>query len=90
MEVASPELTEFLDTQGHALVLGGPGAGKTTAALLKARRESEAGQLTPGQRILFLSFARATVARVTERAAGLIPKEVRSLWASPLNMSQPN
>lgn len=67
------DLEPFLSSNGHALVLGGPGSGKTTSALLKAGREIESGLLSVGQHIAFLSFARATVARVAERAAQLLP-----------------
>ena len=47
---------------GHLLVLGGPGSGKTTIALLKAQRRFAA--LKPGQEILFLSFSRAAICQV--------------------------
>jgi DNA helicase-2/ATP-dependent DNA helicase PcrA len=67
------ELEPFLGSNDHALVLGGPGSGKTTAALIKAGREIQSDLLSVGQRIAFLSFARATVGRVAERAADLLP-----------------
>ena len=57
----------------HMLVLGGPGSGKTTIALLKAEALIGEQQLKTGQRVLFLSFARATVARVAEQAGKLLP-----------------
>jgi len=56
---------DVLAAEGHALVQGGPGSGKTTVSILKAGtivRE----QLKRGQRVLFLSFARSTVSRVLE------------------------
>jgi DNA helicase II / ATP-dependent DNA helicase PcrA len=62
----------LLATAENAIVLGGPGSGKTTIALLKANQEIQLGELKPGQRILFLSFARATVARVAQHAETLL------------------
>lgn len=56
---------EVICTDGHQLVTGGPGSGKTTISILKAAKIART-VLRPGQRILFLSFARATVSRVFE------------------------
>lgn len=56
---------EVLATEGHLLVQGGPGSGKTTVSILKAGKIVKEG-LKTGQRVLFLSFARATVSRVLE------------------------
>lgn len=58
------EQKAVLAASGHLLVIGGPGAGKTTISILKAADVSES--LRPGQEVLFLSFARATVSRVIE------------------------
>lgn len=72
MPELTPEKKRLLDTEGHILALGGPGSGKTYIALLKADREIRAGKPLRGQRILFLSFARATVAQVAQQAGKLI------------------
>src|SRR5690349_19490800 len=64
----------ILDATGHTLVTGGPGSGKTTIAIIKALRRIEAG-LRDGQTVLFLSFSRAAVARITEASKREISKE---------------
>ncbi|HHJ0461581.1 TPA: UvrD-helicase domain-containing protein [Legionella pneumophila] len=64
----------LLDEKGHALVIGGPGSGKTTIALKKAIVRIEEG-LKTGQSILFLSFSKAAVARVAESANEWISEE---------------
>ena len=56
---------DILRVEGHALVKGGPGSGKTTVSILKAGKVVSDG-LRPPRRVLFLSFARATVSRVLE------------------------
>lgn len=56
----------------HLLVLGGPGSGKTHVALLKADAILRSSKLLSGQTILFLSFARSTVARLAEKAGSLV------------------
>jgi DNA helicase II / ATP-dependent DNA helicase PcrA len=64
MELTKGQLT-VMEADGHLLVTGGPGSGKTTISILKAAQIAER-DLRPGQKILFLSFARATVSRVVE------------------------
>lgn len=66
---------EILTANGHLLVEGGPGSGKTTIALLKAMKLIDDGLVGLNQKILFLSFARATVARVEEQASHLFNSE---------------
>ncbi len=66
---------EILASNGHILVEGGPGFGKTTIALLKAKDVIDKGLLSKNQKILFLSFARATVGRVEEQAGNLVTNE---------------
>lgn len=74
----SPERERILAATGHVLVTGGPGCGKTTIALRKALVRIQAG-LSSGQRVLFLSFSRAAVARIVEAARHDLPKEARQL-----------
>lgn len=61
----TPTQKEVLAADGPQLVVGGPGSGKTTVSILKAAKLARE-RLRPGQRVLFLSFARATVSRVFE------------------------
>ena len=71
---------DVLAANGHALVQGGPGSGKTTISILKAGNIVKE-RLSRGQHVLFLSFARATVSRVLEAIdeEGGLPREVRRL-----------
>jgi len=66
----------ILDATGHVLVTGGPGSGKTTIALRKAVERIEQG-LEPGQKVLFLSFSRAAVARIVDAAKRDFPCGLR-------------
>lgn len=56
---------EIMATAGYLLVTGGPGSGKTTISIQKAAEIAE-NELKSGQKVLFLSFARATVSRVVD------------------------
>ena len=64
MELTKGQLG-IMQANGHLLITGGPGSGKTTISILKAAQIAEQ-HLQPGQKIIFLSFARATVSRVME------------------------
>ncbi len=61
----SDEQKRVMRADGNLLVLGGPGSGKTTVAILKAGK-LVTESLRPSQKIIFLSFARPTVARIVE------------------------
>jgi DNA helicase-2/ATP-dependent DNA helicase PcrA len=73
----SKEKQRVLDGTGHMLIKGGPGSGKTTIALLKAKSIVETGILRDEQSVLFLSFARSTIARVEQHSQTVIDKETR-------------
>ena len=57
------------------LVQGGPGSGKTTIALLKARR-TVLERLQPEQTVLFLSFSNSAIRRILESAANVLTTEI--------------
>jgi superfamily I DNA/RNA helicase len=73
-----PERQKLLDCNGDAVVVGGPGSGKTTIALKKAVVRIQAG-LSPGQGVLFLSFSRNAVARILQVARLELSREGRVL-----------
>ena len=77
MQLTEKQL-EIMDAEGPLLVTGGPGSGKTSVSILKAAHIAES-DLRPGQKVLFLSFARATVSRVVE-AIEYGQKGVRNLY----------
>ena len=65
----------ILEGTGHMLVVGGPGSGKTTIALLKGRR-AVLERLRPEQSVLFLSFSNAAIRRITESGGNLLATDV--------------
>lgn len=67
----------IIAADGHIVIEGGPGCGKTTIALLKAA--NCAPHLNAAQRILFLSFSRAAVRQVTQRMRSTLTKEQRDI-----------
>lgn len=65
----------ILGGTGHMLVQGGPGSGKTTIALLKARR-TVLEQLRPEQSVLFLSFSNAAIRRIIESSGAVLALDI--------------
>ena len=65
----------ILGNVGHMLVQGGPGSGKTTIALLKARR-TVLERLQPEQSVLFLSFSNSAIRRILESAANVLTTDI--------------
>ena len=59
-----------LGSDSSTLVLGGPGTGKTTAALWAARAYLD--QTEPSARVLFLTFSRSAVAQIMTRSPGVL------------------
>ncbi len=68
----------ILDEDGHKLVVGGPGSGKTTIALLKARRYA-LQNLGTEQNVLFLSFSNSAIRRIMEDKESILTDEVADL-----------
>jgi DNA helicase-2/ATP-dependent DNA helicase PcrA len=64
----------LIDSSRHLLVLGGPGCGKTTIALVKAATILSGETIRSVQKVLFLSFARATIGRVLEDVKCRVPE----------------
>ena len=62
---------------GHVLVRGGPGSGKTTVALLKAKQRCVS--LQTGQGVLFLSFSKAAIRQILARSRSLLTRSERNL-----------
>lgn len=61
----------IIESANDILVVGGPGSGKTTIALLKSFNFIKQKNLNRGQKVLFLSFSRNAKARILESASNL-------------------
>ena len=73
-------LEELLPAGKSALVVSGPGTGKSRTAIEIARRKVESLQETRQQQILFLSFSNAAIDRLTATAGiHFTPRERRLL-----------
>jgi len=68
---------ELLRANGHLLVMGGPGAGKTTIALLKAESIIAEKKIESSQKVLFLSFARSTITQIQKATKSLTDEKHR-------------
>lgn len=67
---------QFLnDYNNHILVKGGPGSGKTTLALLKAR-QAAVKQIDESQSVLFLSFSNAAIKRIADKSITLLDRKI--------------
>lgn len=62
----------------RVLVTGGPGTGKTRTALLLARRLLTNEPAGSARRVIFLTFSRAAVGELLDRAPTLLPQELAS------------
>ena len=71
--VLNDQRRSVLEEPGHVLVLGGPGAGKTTLAILKA--QAGMPRMKSGQTALFLSFSRAAVQQIITRCKTVLSRE---------------
>ncbi len=70
----NPEQAQVVATEAElTVVLGGAGVGKTTSALAAAAAHLERVRETkPHERVLFLSFSRASVARIASRMSAVL------------------
>jgi DNA helicase-2/ATP-dependent DNA helicase PcrA len=66
--VPTPQQAQVLEAETSALVVAGPGTGKTRTAIEKARRYLRADHGAGRARVLFLSFSNAAVQRLASAA----------------------
>jgi DNA helicase II / ATP-dependent DNA helicase PcrA len=72
-EARGDEQRKVIDTEADlTVVLGGAGTGKTTCALAAAGAHLERIRTSPAQRVLFLSFSRASVSRIADHSQGVL------------------
>jgi DNA helicase-2/ATP-dependent DNA helicase PcrA len=75
----TPEQQGIIDTDSSAIVIAGPGTGKTRTAIEKARLHCARLDPVKRQRVLFLSFSNAAVRRLSDAAAVNFSRDERRL-----------
>lgn len=73
-----PKRQSILDCAHHVLILGGPGSGKTTIALHKAKHFIES-KLQTNQKVLFLSFSRAAIRQISDRSKDVLSEKLKNI-----------
>lgn len=72
-EPSGDEQRRIIETdEPFTVVLGGAGTGKTTCASAAARRYLEHSSRNDRDRVLFLSFSRSSVSRITDRSQDIL------------------
>lgn len=81
MAVYTPtsEQQNIIETDSSALVIAGPGTGKTRTAIEKAKRSCARFDPSKRQRVLFLSFSNAAIRRLAEATAVSFSRQERRL-----------
>ncbi|MDH4163407.1 MAG: ATP-dependent helicase [Nitrospirota bacterium] len=69
MFTPTPEQRTVIDTANSAMVIAGPGTGKTRTAIEKAKLYCSRLDAQKRQKVLFLSFSNSAVRRLSEAAA---------------------
>jgi len=66
-DLVGAQIAAFGSDERRLLILGGPGTGKTSVALLMARRILDAEPLRSFRRVLFLTFSRSATSELLRR-----------------------
>jgi len=69
----NPEQKKVINSKKCLLIKGGPGSGKTTAGLLKAKHELR--NMDNSEKVLFLSFSNSAVSRIRQTAGIRLKKD---------------
>ncbi|MFH1716141.1 MAG: ATP-dependent helicase [Planctomycetota bacterium] len=79
MFTPTPEQQNIIETDSSAIVIAGPGTGKTRTAIEKAKRYCALFDPSKKQRVLFLSFSNAAIRRLAEATAVNFSRQERRL-----------
>jgi superfamily I DNA/RNA helicase len=77
--IPTPEQQNIIDTDSSAIVIAGPGTGKTRTAIEKAKLHCVRLDPSKRQRVLFLSFSNSAVHRLADAAAVTFSRQERRM-----------